>query len=83
MVTNHKAICSDHWSNKMQKASVAEIYGNKGRFIATLAAAELNARSSWECEFTNNIRDRFERSGESTTITPMQRRQLGKLAAGN
>lgn len=67
----------------MQKASIAEVYGSKGRFIATLAAAELNARSTWECEFTNDIRDRFERKGEAATITPMQRKRLSKLAAGN
>lgn len=64
-------------------ATIAQVYGPTTRFTAVLVAAELNAFSDWECQFTNDIRARFEQYGAALMLTPLQRKQLVKLAANN
>ena len=45
--------------------------------------AELNARTSWECEFTNDIRAMFEKHDTNTALMATQIKQIRQLAAKN
>lgn len=63
--------------------SIQDAYGSTKKFIMVLVPAELNARTEWECSFTNDIRARFEKYGQNLVLTPTQRKQLGNLAAKN
>lgn len=63
--------------------SIEKAYGSTKKFVMVLVAAELNARTEWECNFTNDIRARLEQHGQNLALTPTQRKQLGSLAAKN
>ena len=54
--------------------------GARRGFVRTLVCAELNARADWECQFTNDVRDRFERAGEPPRLSQQERRALNRLA---
>lgn len=60
-------------------APITQTYG-KARFLALLVAAELNAQTAWECEFTDDLRTRFEKHGEHMVMTPLQRKHLKRIA---
>lgn len=62
-------------------APITQTYGHVNKFKAILVAAELNARTEWECNFTNDIRARFEKYEHKLAMTPLQRKQLNRLAA--
>lgn len=63
--------------------TIEKAYGSAKKFVMVLVPAELNARTDWECSFTNDIRARFEQHGQNLALTPTQRKQLGALAAKN
>lgn len=63
------------------KTSAIEAFNGRPRFIAALVMAELNARTSWECEFTNDIRAKFEKYETNTALSALQIRQVRQLAA--
>lgn len=54
--------------------------GARRAFVRTLVCAELNARDARECQFTNDVRDRFERAGEPPRLSQQERRALHRLA---
>jgi hypothetical protein len=65
----------------MSKAStIIDHYGHEKRFLAVLVAAELNARSAWETEFTNDLRERFETWGHRMQLSDLQHQQLTRIA---
>lgn len=57
----------------------ASITGRAG-FIATLVMAELNACGQWEIDFTNDMRDRWEKEGDRLVITQLQQTTLRRIA---
>ncbi|MGL4317125.1 MAG: hypothetical protein ACRCTL_11015 [Pseudomonas sp.] len=63
--------------------SIQDAYGSTKKFVVVLVTAELNARTDWECSFTNDISARLEKYGHNLALTPTQRKQLGNLAAKN
>lgn len=64
----------------MATLCIEEIYDRIEEFTSTLAAAELEARTDWEVEFTTDMRARFKRYGPRTTLTEFQRQALERLA---
>ena len=64
----------------MATLCIEEIYGRIEEFTSTLAAAELEARSDWEIEFTTDMRARFKRFGPRTMLSDFQRQALERLA---
>lgn len=61
-------------------ATIVDQFGSRERFMAVLVAAELNARNPWECEFTDDMRDSYERHGSRMRISKQQRQQLRRIA---
>lgn len=64
----------------MSGETVEELFGNEQKFKRVLAAAELNASTDWECEFTDSLRERYEQYGERTQLSRLQYQQLNRLA---
>ena len=64
----------------MPAATIADHFHSRARFIAALVAAELNACNSWEFEFTNSLRERFEKWGNRTALSVTQAQQLRRIA---
>lgn len=64
----------------MASPTIIDQFGHLKRFIAVLVAAELNAESAWEIEFTNDMRDRFESWGHRMQISDLQRQQICRIA---
>ena len=65
------------------KTNAIEAFRERSWFVSTLVLAELNARTSWECEFTNDIRAMFEKHDTNTALTATQIKQIRQLAAKN
>lgn len=65
------------------KTNVIEAFRGRSWFVSALVMAELNARTSWECEFTNDIRAMFEKYNTDTALTALQIKQVRQLAAKN
>ena len=65
------------------KTNAIEAFRGRSWFVSALVLAELNARTSWECEFTNDIRAMFEKYDTSTALTATQIKQIRQLAAKN
>ena len=61
-------------------APITQIYGHVNRFMALLVAAECNAKTEWECQFINSMRERFEQYRERMQMTPLQRQQFDRLS---
>lgn len=61
-------------------ATIIDQSANRGRFLAVLVAAELNASTPWEFGFTNDMRERFEQQGGLKKISVLQLRQLRRIA---
>lgn len=64
----------------MSHETVEELFGNEQKFLRVLAAAELNASTDWECEFTDSLRDRYEQYGANTQLSHLQHQQLVRIA---
>lgn len=64
----------------MSAPTIVEQYGHVDRFKAVLVAAELNASTAWEMEFTDDLRERFEKWGHRMQISNTQRTQLNRIA---
>jgi hypothetical protein len=64
----------------MSAPTIVEQYGHADRFKAVLVAAELNASTAWEMEFTDDLRERFEKWGYRMQISNTQRTQLNRIA---
>jgi hypothetical protein len=64
----------------MAAATIIDQYGHANRFKAVLVAAELNATTHWEIEFTNDLRVRFESWGHRMQLSDLQRNQLNRIA---
>lgn len=60
--------------------TIIEAFGSRSRFAVTLVAAELNAQSKWECDFTDQVRERFQKYHDRTIISPREKWALHKLA---
>ena len=54
--------------------------GARRAFVRLLVCAELNACADHEFQLTNDIRDRFERSGEPPRLSRFERRALNRIA---
>ena len=54
--------------------------GVRRAFVRLLVCAELNACSDHEFQLTNDIRDRFERTGEPPRLSRFERRALNRIA---
>lgn len=61
-------------------ATIITHFGHRDRFLAVLVAAELNAESAWEIEFTNDMRGRFESWGHRMQLSDLQRQQICRIA---
>lgn len=61
-------------------ATIITHFGHRDRFLAVLVAAELNAESAWEIEFTNDMRERFESWGHRMQLSDLQRQQICRIA---
>jgi hypothetical protein len=64
----------------MSAPTIVDQYGHADRFKAVLVAAELNASTAWEMEFTDDLRERFEKWGHRMQISNTQRTQLNRIA---
>lgn len=65
----------------MSKATtIVDHFGHRDRFLAVLVAAELNATSAWEMEFTSDLRERFEKWGYRMQLSDLQHQQLARVA---
>lgn len=64
----------------MASTTIIEHYGHRNRFLAVLVAAELNAETNWEVEFTNDLRERFETWGHRMKLSDLQHQQLSRIA---
>jgi hypothetical protein len=64
----------------MSAPTIVEQYGHADRFKAVLVAAELNASTAWEMDFTDDLRERFEKWGHRMQISNTQRTQLNRIA---
>lgn len=60
--------------------TIIEAFGSRSRFAVTLVAAELNARTQWECDFTDQVRERFQQYHDRTIISPREKHTLHQLA---
>lgn len=65
----------------MSKATtIVDHFGHRGRFMAVLVAAELNASTQWEMEFTSDLRARFEQWDYRMQLSDLQHKQLTRIA---
>lgn len=64
----------------MASLTVEEQYDRVEEFAAILFAAELNASGAWEIDFTEDMRENFNRYGPHTLLSPTQRSKLERIA---
>lgn len=64
----------------MSSQTIVDQFGHRDRFLAILVAAELNASTLWEIEFTNDLRERFETWDYRMQLSDLQRQQLCRIA---
>lgn len=64
----------------MKHPTITERYRHHKRFLTVLVVAELNARTDWEVEFTNDLRDRYEQYGAQMMLSDLQQTQLDRIA---
>lgn len=64
----------------MVSPTIVQQFGHRDRFLAILVAAELNATTLWEIEFTNDLRERFETWDYRMSLSDLQRQQLCRIA---
>lgn len=64
----------------MGSPTIVQQFGHRDRFLAILVAAELNATTLWEIEFTNDLRERFETWDYRMSLSDLQRQQLCRIA---
>lgn len=64
----------------MASTTTIDHYGHRDRFLAVLVAAELNATSHWEMEFTSDLRQRFEQWDYRMQLSDLQHQQLSRIA---
>jgi hypothetical protein len=64
----------------MASTTIIDHYGHRDRFLAVLVAAELNATSHWEMEFTSDLRQRFEQWDYRMQLSDLQHQQLSRIA---
>lgn len=64
----------------MGSPTIVQQFGHRDRFLAILVAAELNAHTAWEIEFTDDLRERFETWGHRMKLSDLQRQQLCRIA---
>ncbi|MCV3804761.1 hypothetical protein OHU52_30405 [Pseudomonas aeruginosa] len=64
----------------MPSLTVLERYGQVGEFAALLGAAELNAATTWEEEFTADLRANFQRYGPRMFLSESQHTTLERIA---
>lgn len=65
----------------MSKATtIIDHFGHRDRFLSVLVAAELNATSAWEMEFTSDLRERFEKWDYRMQLSDLQHQQLTRVA---
>lgn len=64
----------------MASPTIVQQFGHRDRFLAILVAAELNATTLWEIEFTNDLRERFETWDYRMSLSDLQRQQLCRIA---
>lgn len=64
----------------MKHPTIIERYQDPRRFLTILVVAELNARTDWEIEFTNDLRDRYEQYGAQMMLSDLQQTQLDRIA---
>lgn len=64
----------------MASPTIVQQFGHRDRFLAILVAAELNATTLWEIEFTNDLRERFEAWDYRMLLSDLQRQQLCRIA---
>lgn len=60
--------------------TIIDQFGHRNRFLAVLVAAELNASSAWEIEFTSDLRERFEKWDYRMKLSDLQHQQLTRIA---
>lgn len=63
-----------------QHPTIKERYQKPERFVTALVVAELNARTDWEIDFTNDLRARFEQYGAQMMLSDLQQTQLDRIA---
>ncbi|HCF5867026.1 TPA: hypothetical protein ACID0Q_001800 [Pseudomonas aeruginosa] len=64
----------------MPSLTVLERYGQVGEFNSLLGAAELNAATTWEEEFTADLRANFQRYGPRMFLSESQHTTLERIA---
>lgn len=64
----------------MGSPTIVQQFGHRDRFLAILVVAELNATTLWEIEFTNDLRERFEKWDFRMQLSDLQRQQLCRIA---
>jgi hypothetical protein len=64
----------------MGSPTIVQQFGHRDRFLAILVAAELNATTAWEIEFTGDLRERFETWDYRMLLSDLQRQQLCRIA---
>lgn len=64
----------------MASTTIVDHYGHRDRFLAVLVAAELNATSAWEMDFTSDLRERFEKWDYRMQLSDLQHQQLSRIA---
>lgn len=64
----------------MSSPTIVDQFGHRDRFLAVLVAAELNATTLWEIEFTNDLRERFENWDFRMQLSDLQHQQLCRIA---
>ncbi|MDS9599944.1 hypothetical protein RMH01_32875 [Pseudomonas aeruginosa] len=64
----------------MPSLTVLERYGQVGEFAALLGAAELNVATTWEEEFTADLRANFQRYGPRMFLSESQHATLERIA---
>lgn len=61
-------------------STITDHYNSVEDFETTLNAAEANADTDWEEEFTESIRERFEQWGERMYLSESQADHLERIA---
>ncbi|HFE7785120.1 TPA: hypothetical protein ACGAIA_002346 [Pseudomonas aeruginosa] len=64
----------------MPSLTVLERYGQVGEFNSLLGAAELNAATTWEEEFSADLRANFQRYGPRMFLSESQHTTLERIA---
>ncbi|HHG5326042.1 hypothetical protein I5E47_19490 [Pseudomonas aeruginosa] len=64
----------------MPSRTIEEQFDRVEEFNSLLGAAELNAATTWEEEFTADLRSNFQRYGAHTYLSDAQLEQLERIA---